>query len=443
MKPRTLLLIGILTGCALLLGVSRYYVLPTYFPQWLQPSPTPTTRVRPGAVPPPSPVASQSAATLAAGAAADQLLAKLTPRQKVAQLLAVPVVLSSQATAPVATSAAYLAQELPGMITIFGERVPALQADQLARLVETAPTRPEYRQLQPELSPLQQQMLRSLIAVDHEGGSVQRLNGEGMTRLPAASQQCQLSREELKSLLDRSAKELRSVGVDVVFAPVLDLAVNHPVLRTRICSDDPNVVDVYGQYWISSLEAQGLLAVLKHYPGIGQTTVDLHQRSQVIPLNEVEHRLFLSVLRTQPKVGVMSTHVVLADQPAADQAPCTTSASCIQRLELGPGQLLYTDGLEMGGAVGLSPTTGPATAAARQVPAAQQLVNLAAQAIEAGHTVVVLGKSVSPTVTESMLTQLADRYQRNPVFRQQVDTALRKLWLVKVEHHTQRGNVRL
>lgn len=423
MKKRTLGFILFLVVSAVGVGLLRYYYIPTYYPHLIKQTAEVVVTPVPEASPEPELTAtgSQSIATISA-----QLLKELTPRQKVAQLVAVPVTVSNDQN--VASSAAVIQNEIPGFVTIFGQRISALQADRLTTTIKQIPLRPEMIAVLPNLSEQQRLLLRPMIAIDHEGGSVQRLSGEGITTLPSAAEQCQLDRNSLKGLLDRVAKELHGVGIDIVFAPVVDLGVNHPVLRSRLCSDNIEVVRTYGEFWIDSMSAQNVIPVLKHFPGIGQTTVDLHQKAEAIPLNPPEHRLFLGLLNSFPNTGVMTSHVVLEQAGQMPTEPCTVSADCLALLQLTGQHLIFSDGLEMAGAQGLATGTGSA-----KVPNAT-LSDLAVQSIEAGHNVVVLGKSVPTAVVDQLVTDLADRYQRNPVFKQQVDKALQTTWQIKFDH---------
>ncbi len=423
MKPRTLVFILLLALMAVGVGTLRYFVIPTYFPQLLKIAEQSTNTIgQLQPAPSPEPVAAGSIATVSA-----QLLQDLTPRQKVAQLLAVPVVATNdEELEKVASTAGLIQNEIPGFVTLFGTNISALEADRLTTTIKQLPMQPRMTELLPNLNDQEKKLLQSMIAVDHEGGTVQRLRGEGLTTLPSAEEQCGLDRNSLKSLLDRLGKELRGVGVDIVFAPVVDLGVDHPILKSRLCSDDPAVVKTYGEYWLNSMAAQGVIPVLKHYPGIGQTTVDLHLRTQVIPLNTSELRIFSGLLNTYPSAGVMTTHVILEDAEGEPTAPCTISAECVNLLQLQAPHLIFTDGLEMAGA------QGQASSSATVSP--QSLPTLAVQAIEAGHNVVVLGRTVPPETTDNLVTELADRYQRNPLFKQKVDQALQTVWQAKYNH---------
>ena len=115
-----------------------------------------------------------------------------------------------------------------------------------------------------------------LIAVDHEGGRVQRFRS-GCTELPAAATIGEVydANENDGLAFARQcgwlmAAELRAIGVDFSFAPVLDL--RNP--RSRIIDDrafhaDPHVVGHLAHAYIQGMHAAGMAAVGKHYPGHG------------------------------------------------------------------------------------------------------------------------------------------------------------------------------
>jgi beta-N-acetylhexosaminidase len=129
-----------------------------------------------------------------------------------------------------------------------------------------------------------------LIAVDHEGGRVQRFR-EGFTHLPPAafygeafaqSQSRGLKLAELGGWLMSS--ELRSCGVDFSFAPVLDLG--HPISKVigdRAFSTDPEVVYRLAHAWMSGSHNAGMAVVGKHFPGHGGVEGDSHTE---LPVDE-------------------------------------------------------------------------------------------------------------------------------------------------------------
>jgi beta-N-acetylhexosaminidase len=122
-----------------------------------------------------------------------------------------------------------------------------------------------------------------LISVDHEGGRVQRFR-EGFTRLPPVAalgdlflqdEQDALTKAELTGWL--MAVELRAVGVDFSFAPVLDLNYGvSEVIGDRSFHRDPNIVTKLARAYIAGMKRAWMPAVGKHFPGHGAVEVDSH-----------------------------------------------------------------------------------------------------------------------------------------------------------------------
>lgn len=123
-----------------------------------------------------------------------------------------------------------------------------------------------------------------LVAVDQEGGRVQRFL-EGFTRLPPAAWFGRLYDESPKRALEYAeligwlmASELRCVGVDFSFAPVLDLSRRlSQVIGDRSFHPQPLVVSKLAHAWMQGVHAAGMPAVGKHFPGHGGVTEDSHQ----------------------------------------------------------------------------------------------------------------------------------------------------------------------
>lgn len=194
-----------------------------------------------------------------------------------------------------------------------------------------------------------------LIAVDQEGGRVQRLR-QGFVRLPAMGefagrdQAAQLARECAWVM----ASEVLAVGIDFSFAPVLDLDYGRSaVIGKRAFGADPQQVVTLAGAFIEGMAQAGMAAVGKHFPGHGWAEADSHvaiprderslqqiRGSDLIPFARLASRL----------AGVMPAHVIY---PQVDERPGGFSPRWLQdilRGELGYGGLIFSDDLSMAGA---------------------------------------------------------------------------------------------
>lgn len=137
------------------------------------------------------------------------------------------------------------------------------------------------RLLTAELSGFGSDQLPLLVAVDQEGGSVQRLQGEGFTRIPAARDQGQLAKGELQKQAAIWATELRDAGVTYNLAPVADVVpvdkrnTNAPIGKLkRDYGSDPKVVSEKVGEFIAGMHEGEVITSVKHFPGLGQVDVN-------------------------------------------------------------------------------------------------------------------------------------------------------------------------
>ena len=174
--------------------------------------------------------------------------------------------------------------------------------------------------------------------------------------------------------------EARAIGVHVNFAPVVDVNNNprNPVINTRSFGEDPERVARLAAAYVRGLQAGGVLATLKHFPGHGDTDMDSHLGLPVIqkPLAELE-KMELRPFRALIAAGsdaVMSAHIEVPPLDPAPQTPGTLSRPIVTDLlrgQLGFKGLIYTDSMSMAGVTALY---SPAEAAARAVKAGTDLV---------------------------------------------------------------------
>jgi beta-N-acetylhexosaminidase len=200
-----------------------------------------------------------------------------------------------------------------------------------------------------------------LIAVDHEGGRVQRFR-EGFTRLPAARLLGRRFDEDRRDALTLAqsvgwllASELRAVGVDFSFAPCIDLDYGvSEIIGDRAFHSDPDSVAALAVATMSGMREGGMAAIAKHFPGHGAVVADSHI---ALP---VDRRAFADleadIRPYRPLIdnnlpGIMAAHVVF---PAVDALPASLSKRWITgvlRGELGFHGCVFADDLSMAGAV--------------------------------------------------------------------------------------------
>jgi beta-N-acetylhexosaminidase len=200
-----------------------------------------------------------------------------------------------------------------------------------------------------------------LIAVDHEGGRVQRFR-EQFTRLPASRL---LGRRYLEDRRDglhlaRSiawlmASELRAVGVDYSFAPCVDLDYGvSEIIGDRSFDRNPETVAALAAAYVQGMRDAGMAAIAKHFPGHGAVVADSHialpvDRREYVDLEE-DIRPY-RMLNDNHLAGVMAAHVVYA---AVDALPASLSRRWITEIlrgELGFHGCVFADDLSMAGAV--------------------------------------------------------------------------------------------
>jgi len=123
---------------------------------------------------------------------------------------------------------------------------------------------------------------RLLICIDQEGGRVQRLK-DGFTRLPPLGVLGKLGRSDPQKALDMAyrhgrvmATEMLACGIDLSYAPVLDLDRGSSVIGDRALSDDPAVVTRLGRAYLAGMHDSGMKTTGKHFPGHGSIVADSH-----------------------------------------------------------------------------------------------------------------------------------------------------------------------
>lgn len=199
-----------------------------------------------------------------------------------------------------------------------------------------------------------------LIAVDHEGGRVQRFKTDGFTRLPPMRKLGELwDRDVLAAARAATdigfvlAAELRACGVDLSFTPVLDLDYGESgVIGDRAFHRDPRVVSMLAKSLNHGLALAGMANCGKHFPGHGFVKADSHV---AIPIDE---RSLQDILSEDAApygwlglglAAVMPAHVIY---PKVDRHPAGFSRKWLSMLrdEIGFQGVIFSDDLSMEGA---------------------------------------------------------------------------------------------
>jgi beta-N-acetylhexosaminidase len=193
-----------------------------------------------------------------------------------------------------------------------------------------------------------------LLSVDQEGGRVARLR-RGFTELPpmralGATGSADLARE----LGELAARELRAVGFDLNYAPVLDVDTNphNPVIGDRSFGANAELVTRLGLAFAQGLQRAGVGACAKHFPGHGDTSQDSHLELPRLPhdrerLDRVELAPFRAAAQTDI-AAIMTAHVIFEAVDA--RYPATMSRPVVHgvlRSDLGYDGLVVSDDLEM------------------------------------------------------------------------------------------------
>ena len=280
-----------------------------------------------------SSAALQSSATAASATPAavcgDELLASLSLRQKLAQLLNVGVTGADDALA-------------------------MIQAEQIGGIFVGSWTDPAMLSERQIPGVAAQSPLPLMVTIDEEGGRVSRV-GELLGPDPSArvAAQTMTVDETYRMALERG-QELRELGITVDYAPDVDVSSqpDNSVIGDRSFSDDPAVVTDYAGAYARGLQDAGIMPVLKHFPGHGSASGDSHTGAVTTPpLDELVAKDLVSYRElVSPDVAVMLGHL---DVPGlTDGLPASISPAAVELLRTGTGYggspfdgMIFTDDL--------------------------------------------------------------------------------------------------
>jgi len=197
---------------------------------------------------------------------------------------------------------------------------------------------------------------RPLICIDQEGGRVQRLE-DGFTRLPPVGVLGKIYQSDELKALDMAyrhgrvmATEMLACGIDLSFAPVLDLDRGSCVIGDRALSDKPGDVTRLGRAYLAGMHDSGMKTTGKHFPGHGSVVADSHIDNVTDPrtLEEISGSDMVPFRELAPELdAMMIAHVVY---PEIDRLPAGYSSIWLQevlRKDLAYPGVIFSDDLGM------------------------------------------------------------------------------------------------
>lgn len=190
------------------------------------------------------------------------------------------------------------------------------------------------------------------IAVDQEGGTVARLKNPHFEEYPGASSVGSVA--EAEEITSDMAKVLKKLGFNMNMAPVLDISFDGEtsIMKNRAYSDSPSGVAEFGRAVIRMFQNNGIMAVGKHFPGIGRTVLDSHL---TLPVLEAERKILETTdfipfkMAIEENVsGIMMSHILYKDlDPDWPASLSARIAHDLLRKDMGYDGLSLTDDLDM------------------------------------------------------------------------------------------------
>ena len=263
-----------------------------------------------------------------------------------------------------------------------------------------------------------------LIAVDQEGGKVQRLksNYGFYGQFPKASDVIKMDQSRITETYTKMGRELRSVGINYDLAPVVDLDINrqnHVIHGLgRSFGKDPKMVAKYAETFMDAMHSNGVLTSLKHFPGHGSSVGDTHKGFVDVTHLWQEVELEPYRLLKDKADTVMVAHVF--NQKIDEQYPASLSYETVTRLlrwKLGYHGVVITDDLQMGA---ISKKYG--------------LKHTLKLAINAGDDILLIGNQMDPknTVsTQKLVETIAALVKSGEVQEESINKAYKRIQQLK------------
>lgn len=257
-----------------------------------------------------------------------------------------------------------------------------------------------------------------LISIDYEGGTVYTPITLGFDYLPTNMMMAAAGDETAAaSIAYLAGQELKRAGVHINFSPVLDVNSNpnNPIIGVRSFGSDPKNVTRMGMSLINGFQAAGILSIVKHFPGHGDTAKDSHYEVPIVKASykelETVHLVPFEQAVENGVDGIMTGHVLY---PALDNKNIATFSKPILqdllRTKMKFNGLLVTDSLDMKSATSYCTIAG-----------------CAIRALESGEEMILLGRYIKPV---SVFNQVLQGVKEKKL-EKQVENAAKKIFAIK------------
>jgi beta-N-acetylhexosaminidase len=270
----------------------------------------------------PGPARHLPATASAAASCVTHVLSRMSEAQRVGQLFLVGI-----AGAPAGEVAQAVGTYHFGSLLFEGTSTAGVTADrQVARAIQALASQAATARV------------RFFIAANQEGGQVQELQGPGFSEIPPALAQGQLSAAELQRQAAAWGRELRSAGVNLNLAPVMDVvpaataSQNAPIGAVqREFGHTPQTTGAHGAAFIRGMEQAGVATTAKHFPGLGLVTANTDFSAGVVDTTTGPKSPYLASFRAAVMAGVPFVMVALATYTRIDPHHLAAFSSRVMR----------------------------------------------------------------------------------------------------------------
>jgi beta-N-acetylhexosaminidase len=275
--------------------------------------------------------------------------------------------------------------------------------------------------VQAQVSPASTANVRFFIAANQGGGITQALHGPGFSEIPSAAVQGTFAVQTLEDDAALWGAQLRAAGVNLDFAPVLDVvppggdAQNEPIgVLHRAYGHDAVTVGTHGAAFLQGLHRASIDGTIKHFPGLGRVVGNTDFTASVVDRTTTPDDPTLQSFADGLAAGADLVMVALATYTRIDPDHLAAFSPTVMQLLRGP--------LGFGGPI-VSDDLG-ATAAVASIPPATRAIDF----LLAGGDWII---SKTTAATDAMVPAILDRAQADPSFRSRVDEAAQRILTVK------------